>query len=73
MNVNPGAVTSSHRQVLHAIRSGEWKIVERMPVQATTRMLETLVTKGWIARRGAAPKTEIKITDAGLAALMARV
>ena len=73
MNVSAGAVTTLHRQVLQNLRSGDWKIAQRMPVQITPRMVQTLLKKGWIERRGEGPKTEIKITAAGLTALAARV
>ena len=66
-------VWASERQVMQYLRSGNWTIVAKLPVAATAGALSRLADHGWIERRGAGPRSEIKLTTAGLAALQARI
>jgi len=67
---NAGPIVKSHqRQVLDCLRSGDWEIVTKLPVAASPRALKRLTDYGWIERRGGGPRSEIKLTATGLAAL----
>jgi hypothetical protein len=55
------------------LRSGDWNIVAKLPVAATTRALNRLADYDWIERRGGSPRSEIKLTAAGFAALQAHI
>ena len=66
-------VSARERQVMHHLRSGDWKIVAKLTVPTTTSALDRLVDYGWIECRGVGPRFEIKLTTAGLAALQARI
>jgi DNA-binding PadR family transcriptional regulator len=66
-------VLASQRQVMQYLRSGDWNIVTKMPVAATAGALNRLVDYGWIERRGGGPRSEIKLTPAGVAALQAPI
>jgi hypothetical protein len=66
-------VRSSQRQVMQYLRSGDWNIVAKLPVATTAGMLRRLTNYGWIERRGGGPRSEIKLTRAGLAALQAPI
>jgi hypothetical protein len=71
---NPGpAVTAMQRQLMQYLRAGEWKIVTKIPVSASLRTLDRISSNGWIERRGFGPRSEIKLTPAGLAALQAPI
>ena len=66
-------VLSSQRQVMQYLRSGDWNIVAKLPIAATAGALNKLADYGWIERRGGGPRSEIKLTAAGLAALQAPI
>jgi hypothetical protein len=66
-------VLSSQRQVMQYLRSGDWKIVAKLPIAATAGALSRLADYGWIERRGGGLRSEIKLTPAGLAALQAPI
>jgi hypothetical protein len=55
------------------LRSGGLNIVAKLPVAATAGALNRLADYGWIERRGGGPRSEIKLTGAGLAALQAPI
>lgn len=64
-------VLASQRQVMQYLRSGHWHIVAKLPVAVTAAALSRFSDYGWIERRGGGPRSEIKLTAAGLAALQA--
>ena len=66
-------INMAHRQVLHHLRSGEWRFAAKLPVLATEYALDRMVGTGWLERRGSREKTEIRLTTAGLDALKAPV
>jgi hypothetical protein len=66
-------VRASQRQVMQYLRSCEWNIVAKLPVAATAGMLRQLTDYGWIEQRGSGPRSEIKLTTAGLEALQAPI
>jgi hypothetical protein len=66
-------VLASQRQVMQYLRSGDWNIVAMLPVAATTGALDRLAYYGWIERRGGGQRSEIKLTAAGLVALLAPI
>ena len=66
-------VRASERQVMQYLRSCDWNIVAELPIAATAGTLRRLTDYGWIERRGVAPRSEIKLTPAGLAALQAPI
>lgn len=67
------AINMAHRQIMHHLRSGEWKFAARFPVLASEYALDRMVISGWLERRGPRDKTEIRLTAAGLEALKAPV
>lgn len=70
----PGpTVTAVQRQLMQYLRSGDWKIVTKIPVSASPTTLSRIDSYGWIERRGGGPRSEIKLTAAGLVALQARI
>jgi hypothetical protein len=71
-NAGP-TVRAGHRQVMEYLRSGDWKIVDMLPVAASAGMLNQLIDYGWIERRGRGHQAEIKLTPAGLLALQAPI
>jgi DNA-binding PadR family transcriptional regulator len=67
-------VLSSQRQVMQYLRSGDWNFVSKLPVATTAKALNRLADNGWIERRGGGgPRSAIKLTPAGLAALQAPI
>jgi hypothetical protein len=66
-------VLSSQRQVMQYLRSGGWNFVAKLPIAATAGTLNRLADYGWIERRGGGPRSDIKLTAAGLAALQAPI
>ena len=66
-------VKSGQRQLMQYLRSGDWKIVAKLPVAASENMLDQMINNGWIERRAAGQLAEIKLTSAGLAALQAPI
>jgi hypothetical protein len=60
-------------QVMQYLRSGDWNVVAKLPIAATAGALNRLADYGWIERRGGGPRSEIKLTAAGLAALQAPI
>ena len=67
------SVTSVQRQLMQYLGSGDWKILTKIPVFASRTTLNRITQNGWIERRGGGPRSEIKLTPAGLAALQARI
>ena len=66
-------VNAIQRQVMHYLRSGDWKSVAELPVSASLGTLKGICEKGWIERRGGGPRSEIKLTPSGLLALKAKI
>jgi hypothetical protein len=66
-------VRAGERQVMQYLRSCDWNIVAELPVAATAGTLRRLTDYGWIERQGGGPRSEIKLTPAGLAALQAPI
>jgi hypothetical protein len=66
-------VMSGQRQLMQYLRSGDWKIVASLPVVASEKMLKQITDYGWIERRSTGPRSEIKLTPAGLAAIQAPI
>jgi hypothetical protein len=66
-------VQASQRQVMQYLRSCDWNIVAKLPVAATAGTLRRLAEYGWIERRGGGPRSEVKLSPAGLAALLAPI
>jgi hypothetical protein len=67
--MKPNATDSRQRQVLDHLRSGIWKLRDRLPVPVGDRMLDRLLEFHWIEKRGDAACAEIRITADGLIAL----
>ncbi len=66
----PGpTVNARQRQLMQYLRSGEWVLVSKIPVAASRGTLDRIAQNGWIERRGGGPRSEIKLTSAGLVAL----
>jgi hypothetical protein len=67
--MKPNTADSRQRQILDCLRSGDWKIRDRLPVPVGDRMLERLLDFCWIEKRGDEASTEIRITEDGMIAL----
>ncbi len=59
------------RQVLNYLRSRDWIVRDRLPVPAGERLIMAMEAKSWITLRSHG--TEIRITDAGEAAVRSTV
>jgi len=59
------------RQVLNYLRSGGWMVLGKLRVPAGKRLIQAMEVKAWIELRGRG--TEIRITEAGEAAVRAPV
>jgi hypothetical protein len=66
-------VLASQRQVMQYLRAGDRSIVGKLPIAAMAGALNRLAEYGWIERRGAGKRSEVKLTPAGLAALQAPI
>lgn len=66
-------VNAMQRQLMQYLRSGDWKLVAKLPVSASPVMLNRIADYGWIERRGGGSRSEIKLTPAGLVALQTPV
>jgi predicted transcriptional regulator len=55
------------------LRAADWVLVSKLPISIGQRTLDRIVDNGWIERRGSGPRSEIKLTPAGLAALQAPI
>ncbi|MDB5608421.1 MAG: hypothetical protein JWP25_5321 [Bradyrhizobium sp.] len=64
-------VTSRERQFMQNLRAGGW--VKANVAPAGAKLIERLLGKGWIERRGTGNDIYYRITDNGLAAKMAPV
>ena len=67
------SVNASQRQVMQYLRSGTWVLISKLPVPIGDVAICRITDNGWIERRGTGPRSEIKITPAGLVALQAPV
>ena len=57
------------RTVLQHLSLADWRMVDRLPVSAGEMTLVRLLECGWIETRGQKPKTEVRLTPAGLKAM----
>ena len=74
INKNPGpTVKAVQRQLMQYLRSGDWKLVAKLPVSASPDTLNRITQYGWIERRSGGPRSEIKLTPEGLIALLAPI
>ena len=68
----PG-VNASQRQMMQYLRPGNWILISKLPVPIGDVAIVRIADNGWIERRGTGPRSEIKLTPAGLVALQAPV
>ena len=69
MKGKASGVKAMQRQLMQYLRSSNWVLLSALPVPASQRTLNLLAENGWIERRGGGPRSEIKLTPAGLLAL----
>ena len=55
---------------MNHLRFGGWAAISKLPVLVGQATIERVVKNGWVERRGDGPSSEIKITEAGLVALL---
>jgi hypothetical protein len=67
----PVAANMSQRAVLQYLSLTEWKVLSHLPVPAGLVMIDRIRDHGWIELRGMKPRTEIRLTELGLAAMRA--
>jgi len=60
----------SQRTVLQCLNLDDWKIVDHLPVPVGERMLSRINGSGWIDVRGEKQHTAIRLTPAGLKAML---
>ena len=65
--------TAAQRQFLQRLHIDKWKRLVTISVAAGPGLLSRLVTNGWIEQRGEEQEREIRLTDAGLSALKAKI
>jgi hypothetical protein len=67
---SPSAVANmSQRAVMQYLSLSEWKPVFHLPVPAGEVMVDRIHSLGWIELRGMKPRTEVRLTPLGLAAM----
>jgi hypothetical protein len=64
-------VNARQRQFMQPLRSLVW--VKAVDLHDSPSMVAKLIANGWIEERGAGSSLEYRLTDAGLAAMKARV
>ena len=62
-------VNAGQRQLMQYLRAGGWVLVSKLPIAVGPRTLDQIVQNGWIEQQGSGPRSEIKLTPAGLVAL----
>ena len=67
------AANMSQRAVMQHLSLTEWKVVAHLPVPAGPGMLDRIRGHGWIELRGMKPRTEVRLTELGRAAMRAPV
>jgi hypothetical protein len=65
------AANMSQRAVMQYLSLTEWKVVSQLPVPVGTGMLDRMRNHSWIELRGRDPRTEIRLTELGQAAMRA--
>ena len=69
MRGKASGVNASQRQVMQYLRTRDWVLLHKLPMPAGERAINRLAENGWIERRGGGPRSEIRLTPAGLLAL----
>ena len=67
------AANMSQRAIMQYLSLTEWKVVSHLPVPAGPVMIDRIRGQGWIEIRGMKPRTEIRLTELGRAAIRAPV
>ncbi len=66
-------VNAVQRQLMQYLRGGDWVPISKLSLPVGQRTLNRIVENGWIERRGSGPRSEVKLTPAGLTALQAPI
>ena len=69
MKDKASGVNAIQRQLMQYLRAGDWVLLSKVPLSIGQGTLNRLAENGWIERRGGGPRSEIKLTPAGLVAL----
>ena len=69
MRGKASGVNATQRQIMQYLRACDWVLVSKLPVSVGQRTLDRIANNGWIERRSGGPRSEIKLTPAGLTAL----
>ncbi len=70
--MKPSLPTATQRTVLQRLRTDAWRSFAKMNVVVGDKLLDRLVTLGWIERRWEGGVLELKLTPPGLEALRAK-
>jgi hypothetical protein len=62
-------VNAVQRQLMQYLRAADWVLVSKLSMPIGQRTLDRIVENGWIG----GPRSEIKLTPAGFAALQAPI
>ena len=73
MKGKAAGVNAIQRQVMQYLRAGDWVMLSKVPLSIGQGTLNRLAENGWIERQGGGPRSEIKLTAAGLEALQAPI
>jgi len=65
--------TASQRQFMQRLHTDKWKRLVSVSVAAGPGLLSRMMTNGWIERRCEGQDCEIRLADAGLNALKAKI
>ena len=67
------AANMGQRAVMQCLSLTEWKVLSHLPVPAGPVTVIRIRDLGWIELRGMKPRTEIRLTELGRAAMRAPV
>ncbi len=73
MKGKAAGVNAIQRQLMQYLRAGDWVLFSKVPLSIGQGTLNRLAENGWIERRGGGPRSEVKLTAAGLEALQAHI
>lgn len=64
---------ATQRQFMQRLRTDEWLSFSKLRTVVGDKLLDRLVSKGWIERRREGRTLELKLTAEGLTALRAKI
>ena len=65
--------SAGHRQVLQRLSTDKWQPFAKLNLVVGDKLLDRLAINGWVERRRQGQMLELKLTQAGLEALKAKI